>query len=65
MLDGKKTIIGAIFGAICFFLTGVETLMSPQMVMFAQAVTGGLGVFFAGVGIAGKADKFTRAMRGR
>ena len=62
MLDGKKLIIGAIFGAICYFLTGVETLLSPQMAVISQAVTGALGVFFAGVGIAGKADKFTKAL---
>jgi len=65
MLDGKKTIIGAVFGAVCFLLTGVETLLSPQTVVLFQALTGGLGVFFGGIGIAGKADKFTRAMRGR
>ena len=57
MLDGKKTIIGAIFGGICYFLTGVETLLSPETVVIAQAATGSLAVFFTGVGIAGKADK--------
>ena len=63
MLDGKKLVIGSIFGAATFFVTAIEPLLGPKALVMIQAITGALGVFFAGVGIAGKTDKFTKALK--
>jgi len=57
MLDGKKTIIGAIFLAVMAFSSGVEQLLGAEALVLGKAITGGIGTFFAGVGIAGKLDK--------
>jgi len=59
-LNGYKTIIGASFGALTFFCTGVESLFSPEAVILVKATLGSLAIFFAGVGIAGKCDKMAK-----
>ena len=56
-LNGYKTIIGASFGAITYFVTGIESLLSPDALILTKASLGALSVFFVGIGIAGKMDK--------
>ena len=57
ILDGYKTIIGAVFLAASFFATNIEPLLGPDTLIIVKATTGAIGVFLAGVGIAGKFDK--------
>lgn len=59
-LDGYKTVIGAAFLAATFFVTGIETLLTPDTALVVKTVLGTIGTFLTGVGIAGKFDKINK-----
>jgi len=59
-LSGYKLIIGASLGAITYFITGIESLLSPDALILVKAIMGALSVFFVGVGFAGKCDKMRK-----
>ena len=59
-LTGYKTIIGAIFLSATAFATNIEPLLGPDTLIIVKATMGAIGVFFAGVGIAGKLDKVAK-----
>jgi len=57
MLDGKKTLIGAIFVAATFAATGFEPVLSAKALIVAKATLGTIGAFLSVYGIGDKVQK--------
>ena len=60
---GWKSYVGAGFMGLTVMLTGLYSILDSQTVTIIQAVTGGLGVFLTGIGIAHKMEKMKTAIK--